>query len=59
MMEGITPTIKWANIDIEKTFAAPILNIANKLIRAASLVPRPFILIGIIETRVPKGIIAR
>ena len=52
---GIIPAISNPTKDMENTFAAGIPNNPNKLMRIASLVPNPATLIGIKETKVPKG----
>jgi hypothetical protein len=59
IIEGIIPTIINVIIDNEKTLAALTPNKPNNVINAASLVPNPLILIGIIATNVPSGIMAR
>lgn len=57
--EGIIPVIKKPRIDMEKTLVTLTPNIENKLIKAASLVPNPFKLIGRRDTKVPIGRIAK
>ena len=53
--DGIMVVKKRVRSDIEKTLDAGIPNREKRVIKVASRVPRPFIVIGIKLTIVPKG----